>query len=137
MRLLVICMSALTVLGLPLAAAAQTAPVDSLSAFLQGGASTWDVATEPDMPAIARREALARDRDDASINQVAGNGAEGGKRFDREAEAAEDPLRVSASIAPAPVRQRTRAVTPARSAEAAPGRKPRAFLSPWQTGVFQ
>jgi hypothetical protein len=132
MRLFLLCLVTLPFAGMPQSARSQAVPADSLSSFLAAGASAWDVVAEPDMAAISQREALAQTRDDGLTNGLAANGTEDGKRFDRSPATS---VRASAAVIPAPVRQRTRAVTPAR--DTPPARTSRTFIAPWQTGVFQ
>lgn len=160
MRLYMLCLSALPLFVAPQAALAQTAPVDSLAAFLEGGARSWDVAAEPDMVAIARREAVARKRDDALFDEAAAAAVMAAARK-TPVQASEPRILASASVEQASVEQasveqasvgqasvrqatplvaaprpqRTRSVAPARV-----GAEPRAkrnFIVPWQTGVFQ
>jgi hypothetical protein len=138
MRLFVFCVA---VLALPQAVVAQSAPVDSLGAFMAGGAQNWDVRAEPDMVAIALREDVARTRDDALAGQDAAADAGPVSEPVLARPAPRPPAIVAqASVtqttaSPPPVRQRTRAITPARTAPT--GRTSRVFINPWQTGVFQ
>ncbi len=165
MRLYMLCLSALPLFVAPQAALAQTAPVDSLAAFLEGGARSWDVAAEPDMVAIARREAVARKRDDAlfdeaaaaavmaaarktpvqaseprilasaSVEQASVEQASVEQASVEQASVGQASVRQATPLVAAPRPQRTRSVAPARV-----GAEPRAkrnFIVPWQTGVFQ
>lgn len=132
MRLFSHSLAACVLLSLPQAAAAQTVPIDSLSAFLENGARSWDMPGEADPSATARNDTLPDSRDQGTGDPALTSGdlvlPEG------RTEASPAPVRVSATTTPAAPRQRTRAITPAQSPE--PARTSR-FIVPWQTGVYQ